>query len=240
MKRFLILIGILSFTFIPIAKAKEYYYTNKYGVSFTKQEYIFLSNLYFEGYQDYVTVQDYNNFKESDIESGQINIITSNSSIVPYDITQNTEYKEIKLTTSCNSSKCFLVTTLTWKKDPRVKSYDVIGAYFTNKDILNGDVSTYLMSSNGRTVYNNYKYDSNGVGCSVKLPSSGDIKVVQEFTVKKEGTINVSYQQAISNITLQNSKNYIFDRLGYGGVFSFQNGMANNFDKMQGLSYKLS
>ncbi len=114
-----------------VSAAESNFYTNKNGVSFTGKEYKFISDFYFDGYQDYMTYNDYEKFLASNIMKGEIKTITlddySNSRSLEYE----TKMKQLKLSSSC-ADDCFVVTTLIWKVIPAVKSYDLIGAYFDN------------------------------------------------------------------------------------------------------------
>lgn len=137
----IILLGMFLFLILPIdISAQEVeYYTNHYGVKFSKKEYEFISNFYFDGYQDYMTEKDYNQFIESDIINGVINTIVSDSENLSKELIHETTMKILKVSSSC-SSDCYVVTTLTWKSNPSVRSYDLIGA-FLNGTSLNGNVS---------------------------------------------------------------------------------------------------
>lgn len=182
----IILLGMFLFLILPIdISAQEVeYYTNHYGVKFSKKEYEFISNFYFDGYQDYMTEKDYNQFIESDIINGVINTIVSDSENLSKELIHETTMKILKVSSSC-SSDCYVVTTLTWKSNPSVRSYDLIGA-FLNGTSLNGNVSAkmYYDSSQASPKYSNKS--SNGLSSTFKLPStSKPINFVQEFRVQK-------------------------------------------------------
>jgi len=49
---------------------EEAYYTNGNGVEFTEEEYEFLSAMYWDGYQDLMTEDDYDEFIRSFHETG--------------------------------------------------------------------------------------------------------------------------------------------------------------------------
>ena len=65
-KLFLVISLIMVFAFTNVT-AREYYYTNDNGVSLTKEEYDFLSKFYWDGYQEYMTIDQYNDFIEKDL-----------------------------------------------------------------------------------------------------------------------------------------------------------------------------
>ena len=43
-------------------RADEVYYTNSHGVSLTEEQYNFLTELHFDGYQDYITEATHNKY----------------------------------------------------------------------------------------------------------------------------------------------------------------------------------
>lgn len=72
-KCYLGLFAIISlFTFNINTQAKEIYYTNKNEVAFTKEEYDFLSFMYWEGSQELMNQDDYQRFIASNIINGEI------------------------------------------------------------------------------------------------------------------------------------------------------------------------
>ena len=71
----LMLIVILSIMLIDITTVNAtnnnlLYYTNENGVTFSLEEYEFLSKMYWNGYQDIMTQADYEEFKDSNIING--------------------------------------------------------------------------------------------------------------------------------------------------------------------------
>lgn len=238
MKKKHLLIFILSLMLFTInASAKETYYVNDYGVSLTKEEYDFFSYMFWENSQNLITENDYEKFVNSNIISGELD------SNVYYEIeNRGTSFKDLdkslKITKSC-ASDCFISTTLTWNRNPAVRSYDVIGAYLENTNLVNNPVTT-IVSSGGNVTSDEIKKSNNGFGVSILLPKYGNSLVVnQTFKVKKGGTIYASYQHAMKSLTLTESKNYTLSKAGYGGVFKFSGTAANVYDKMSGVDINL-
>lgn len=218
---------------------EEYYYSNSKGVNFTKQEYDFISNFYFEGFQDYMTPEDYESFVNSDIMNGEIKTAVLEDTNLNKILYYETPMKILKVSSSC-STNCIVVTSLTWKSKPAVKSYDHIGAFFENTSLV-GSVKSYLLSGN---TYVSSSYDisnASGIASAIKLPDTNEaLNIVQEFSVKKSGSINVSYQHARKNISLANSKRFKISRNGYGGVFDYDEDITNYYDAMGGLTLNLA
>lgn len=232
----LILSANLFLWSINTTYAKEFY-QNKYGVAFTKEEYNFISKFYFKGYQDYMTIDDYNNFITSNIMNGELKIKESTPNyIIPYaEIEHTTNSKTIKLSASCMDSICYVSVLLTWKSAPKVRSHDLIGSYFSNTNMILKNNNK--MNIDGNYIYPiNQKENNNGISSTYKLPSSGsNIFVLDEFSVKKSGRITSSYQHAKKDITLNDSQNFTFSPNGLGGVFAFNYPVNQYYDGMLGV-----
>lgn len=233
-----ILCGIL---FTTNVYAKDIYYENKNGVTFTKEEYDFLSFMFWPGSQDLMTTNDYNKFINSGIMFGDIKsdeYVEKNIGIIPYAIEYDTPAKKLNIVSSCTSD-CLISVTLKWKGTPAIKSYDVIGAYLDNTS-LQSNIITALSTSSNTSYSNEIKQFNNGFGVSVELPRYGNNMVIsQTFRVARQGTVYASYQHATRSISLNDSKNYTLSRTGYGGVFNFSGTAANTYDRMNGVSISL-
>lgn len=236
---------ILNIIFVANVNAKEFFYINQYGVVFSKEEYNFLSDFYFEGYQNYMKIEDYIKFVNSNIMNKTIktSIKDDESNIGEYGVSSlsafhETSSKSIKISSAC-SNVCNISIVADWKKSPTIRSYDVIGAYLKNVTI-NISPSTSLYYSDGVISSSSTKKTSSGFGTSIKLPSTGEnIKIVQTFIVEPSGIIYASYQHAKKVSTLAKSQNYSIDRNGYGGVFLFDRTVESYYDAMGGVSIEL-
>lgn len=233
-----VVLSVLFFSFSMNVQAKEVYYLNKNGVEFTKEEYDFLSKMFWNGSQDLFTSSDYIKFIESDIMNGELDT----KYYIPmstYATTVKSGYKTLKISKSC-SRNCLISVTATWDSVPSVKSYDVIGARLDNTKLVNNGISTTVSSSSAFDSSNEKQILTGGFGVSVKLPTSGNnIVVNQTFRVEKKGTVYASYQHAMNNISLQDSKKYTISSGGYGGVFKFSGVASSTYDKMNGVSISL-
>ena len=233
---FICLIGL--FAFVPNVQAKEVYFVNQNNVEFTKEEYDFISYMFWDGAQDQMSLNDYNDFVNSNIMNGEL------ESQIYYDLplTRSTSIEDanrtLKIVKSC-SSNCFVSVTLTWKNSPTVRSYDVMGAYLSGTSLVNNP-TTSITTNGTTTTYRDIKKDTNGFGVSMKLPTYGTSMVInQSFRVNKGGTVYASYQHAMKSISLANSKNYTLSRSGYGGVFKFSGTALTTYDRMNGVSISL-
>ena len=220
-------------------KALETFYKNKNGVTLTKEEYDFLSQMYWNGYQSLMTLDDYEEFKNSKVMNGQIEVkeLNYNNYIMPYGTSIISGDKSLKIFKSC-SSNCLISVTLQWTSNPSVKSYDVMGAYIENTSFVDTP-RTLLVSTDSTTTITDLKKTNNGIGSSFKLPSGSNIKVNQIFKVNTGGHVYASYQHAKSNSTLAKSKDYTFSKFGYGGVFQFSDSSSNIYDGMTGVDIEV-
>ncbi len=231
------LVVVMLFGISLKVNAEEVYYTTPNGVELTENEYHYLKTLFWQDYIDNITEEKVEEYRNAGWFEGRL--VTSS-----YEDKENmcstrspsheTPYKKLAIGASC-TNECLVSIVTTWKVNPGIRSYDVIGAYLSNVS-LNSHTVTVVYSSVGTTTYNNLKTAYNGIGNSVKLPNSGsNIVVNMIFTTTPGGFIYGSYQHATENITLLVSKNYNFSLGGYGSVFSFYGNAIGKFDGMAGV-----
>lgn len=241
MKKIIIIICIISCFIIGNVNAKEQnYYTNSNGVSFSKEEYEFLNTIYFEGYVNYMTKADYNDFISSNIMSKEIKISMTDNQIVPFaEGSYSSPKKTVKIVSAC-SNTCTIIITAEWKTSPVTRSYDNIGAYLDGTSLIR-HAKTFVYSESESVSYSSLKKEKNRIAATIMLPRDGTrIWLTQEFEVTKSGKITTSYQHAMSKISLANSQKYSFSKNGYGGVFLFQNSIRSYYDAMRGVTISLS
>lgn len=222
----------------------ENFYINKNGIKFTEREYSFISDFYFEGYQDYMTISDYEEFKNSNIINGDINIQEKydydTNTLIPYaSSSHETPSKIFKLSSSC-SDDCTINVSVTWKKIPTTKSYDLMGAYYENISLNKLIISKmYYGGKIASPIENNLK--SNGFSSTFKIPNtSKSISISQTYKVSKGGRLYVSYQHAKNSVSLSESRKYEISKSGYGNVFKFDSSVMSKYDAMQGLNVYLN
>lgn len=242
MKKILYLVLFnLIFTCFSV-KAKTFY-INDNGVEFSKEQYSFISKFYFEGYQDYMTKSDYQEFVDSNIINGNIAIQEAYDygryGLVPYsNSSHETASKILQLSTSC-SKDCTVVVKAVWKKVPTTKTYDLIGAYFENTSLRGLELAQMYYGGNiSSSIENTIK--NNGLSSTFKLPNTNDlITIMQRYKVSKSGKLYVSYQHAKNSVSLAESRLYSFGPNGYGGVFNFDSSLRSKYDGMKGLNIYL-
>ncbi len=232
MKKSILIISLLSFIFFISSDnvfASDIYFVNDNNVSFSKEEYDFLTRLYWDGCQNLFTTSDYSRFVKSNIMNGELSVKV-NETIMPLGTYHETNAKVLKIAKVCNSD-CLISVVLTWKGYPNTRSYDVMGVYLENTS-LTSSPATFVTNSS-ETYMQKF---SNGFGVSLKLPTGNvDIVASQSFRVSKGGHVYASYQHAKSSISLANSKNYTLAKSGYGRVFKFSGTAVNIYDQMGGV-----
>ena len=216
--------------------AKEIYFTNSKGVSMTEEEYQFIGELYKEGFQNHITQELYDNIIDNNLMERELNKKTVIHQDNPFarGSYHTTSYKQLSITSSCDSTNCLIVIDLNWLANPAVRSYDVMGALFHNVTRQSTPITTYVDSLSSNNV-GTYKYASDGVGASFKLGTGTGLYITQQFYVSRGGTVFGSYQHATKAITLNESRNYNFHINGYGSVFQFGTVGLDVYDGMTGV-----
>lgn len=234
MKKILLLLIISFIGVLNVNASNNIYYTNENGVEFTKEQYDFFSSIYYDGYQNIMTEEDFNYFDTYYMNSDLVESKYSRNNIISRATSTSDVNKTLKISKVSMASYTIITITLTWNNTPMVKSYDVIGARFSGAT-YNSGLSTKLINSSSTTTINNNQTFTNGLGCSVPL-SGSSIKVTQTFKVTGSGTVYASYQHAKSSINLANSKKYTISSSGYGSVFKFTGTATSIYDQMNGVS----
>ena len=241
-RKLMVIITIILLSLSSNVKASSYYYVNSNGVGFTEEQYNYITKMYWNGYQEYITQDDLDYIDSLDVYEGnyerKIDIMGITS-----EMTRGSIYEKGRtfvMTKSCNTTQCHVVLGASWAGEPTVTSYDVIGARIANGASIKS-INTATVTAPGYSqVYSTPKTLTNGFGYSVQLPSSGVPTISTSLTTYLGGTIYGTYQHAMNNISLANSKKYSLSYSGYGHVFSFTGTAVNTYDQANGLSFSLS
>ena len=228
-------------------RADEVYYTNSHGVSLTEEQYNFLTELHFDGYQDYITEATHNKY----LSMGLYDEKVTKEVIEDFDDTGNSLYgtlhettaKRLELAYACGGNRCTMATTAEWKGTPRIISYDVIGSYLYGNLTRLSTPITYLYWSGQTIEFTDRVYSGNGYGCTALLQNSCvNMNVAQDVDIRVDGsgTFYSSYQHATKRITLETSKKYTTGFGGDGGVFFFYGSAVGVYDQMAGVDVHLS
>lgn len=222
----------------------ESYFENENGVILTKPEYDFIVELYNENYPSIITMDEYNTLKDNNIFGQEVKRVSSDDNLVNPSISllsgtnvaHETNYKRLEMGTACGTT-CMVSVTLIWKKAPTGRSYDLFGAMQVGSSTPTNVVSH--KTHNGK-VTNPVEYikSSSGVSATYLMPNDGDLGKLYfdlSFTVPKKGRITASYQHARKNITLVNSRKFMFNYNGYGHVHLFDQSVRATYDGMDGV-----
>ena len=229
---FVMFICLFSFSFVKA----ETYYTNKSGVEFSKQEYDFITNMYYEGYQENMTLESLERIRDLNLVNMPIEKV-STPEVMPL-ISSYEKGRTLSMVKSC-SSQCLVALTATWNGTPTVKSYDVIGFLLDGTTVKLYD-AVEVKGTNYSKVYGVPQKFSNGFGFSVLIPNTTNIKILSSFYAEPKGRVYGSYQHAMKNISEANSKLYTIDLLGAGSVFDFYGAAKDVYDEATGLDFVLN
>ena len=211
------------------------YFTNSNGVNLSESEYNFVSDVFWEGFQEIMTIEDYNKIFDDDLIGKEI-VKKTYTKYIPNNTrgtTVTTPQVQLTITKVCNTN-CLITTTARWLALANIRSYDVIGAYLQNTSLVS-TVTTRAVTTSASQSSNSIKNTSNGFGVSIKSPSGSNLTINQYYSVSLGGHVYASYQHAIRNITLTNSQQYTISRSGYGGVFLFNSPYNSYYDNMSGV-----
>lgn len=179
--------------------------------------------------------------------------------ISPYaDNTWTTNYKTLTITAipwSQGSINYSIMLFLQWNYIPTVRSYDVMAVRMDNF-AMNGATTSgtqaYVLSngSMGSVQYKylgtNMNYDEfKGFGISMNIVNDKlkDLYCYIELdAAMKQNTATVygSYQHAVDNVSLAQSKNYTINVVGMGKVINFADSVWGHYDDMNGVKMTVS
>ncbi|MBE6158509.1 MAG: hypothetical protein E7159_01635 [Firmicutes bacterium] len=248
MKKFLnyVMIFALLMIITTSVNAQEIYYENSYGITFTKEEYDFFSKMYYDGYQANMTEDDMKIFEGRELNPD--NVVSStyvDKSFNPGAIQTRATYHEtqakiLKISKSGVVDPLIAITAQ-WKYAPNVRSYDLIGAFFSGNISLITGTGSKVSYAGGSTYPSAETEVSNGFGSVLLLPANGrDIVVSSTFIARGSGTIFGSYQHAKKTISLNDAKSFSISYSGIGNVFYFSNmNIRAKYDAMQGVSVSI-
>ena len=245
MKKVLCFIFLCSM-FIGINSVKaSTYYTNQNGVDFDKEQYDFISEIYYDGYQNVMTQADLDKMIDKGIIGVEVKKYTMNSVglingnlIAPNATSTYYGGRTLTIGVGCGNSDCLTTLTAQWNTTPTVQSWDVIG--FRTYNVTNKDPNIASVSGTGYTVTytttsTQFKNFNNGFGYSVQLGNASDLMITTSMYSDIGGTAYGSYQHAVEAVTLNTSKSYTIGVGGYGSVFHFSGSAYGKYDAAPGV-----
>lgn len=245
MKKLLYLFAFV-FMFIGLYDVKaSTYYTNTKNVNFTKEQYDFVSEMFYDGYQEVMEQADLDKMVELDLIGKPISkkTITSDGLINDNPVNPRSTYvyyagRTLTIDVVC-TTQCLVALTAQWGCTPNIQSWDVIGMRYTSDVVVNyinlasvvgtGYSATYYTSST------QYQNQGNGFGYSVKLGNASNLKISTSMYTEPGGTVYGSYQHAVETVSLATSKLYTIGLGGYGYVFHFTGNAYGKYDGAPGV-----
>lgn len=241
-KRNILFLAFLLYStlFTIRVNAESIYYKNGNGVILSEQEYDFYSEFYWDGYQEYLTIEDFEKVKDMNIFDKEITKkeIINYSPVKERGSSVTSNLRTTTISKSC-SDKCLVSLVTSWNGLPYVKSYDVVGARVSNSNITYIQGALVTGNNYGKS-YSNPQVSNNGFGFSVLLPNVSNIRISVTFNTAKGGTVYGSYQHAMSNTTEFISKQYTIGAGEYGNVFRFTGNARMVYDNAAGVDIALN
>ena len=221
-------------------------YVNSNGVEFTNQQYEFITNMYYDGYQELMTQNDLDKMIELDLFNQPIISVESNNGLQfggSYMINGSTVTQNgvtTKITKAC-TTQCLVTLKATWSLIPTTNSYDVIGFRLANNATINNINIATITGNNYSVTYqpSSAQQFSNGFGYSAKLGNTLGMKITTSMYTSTSGTIYGSYQHATSNVTLATSQMYTISPSGFGNVFAFYGAALLKYNNAVGVDITL-
>ena len=221
----------------------EEYFRNQYGVSFTREAYDFFTELFYDGYQNLMTQEMYDEYEGFDFVNDEIEKvslcvndmpISMRDTVSPQDLTHFANYsRSLDLAKVCGAL-CRAALVVTWLGEPSVKSYDLAGAYLSGPTRISTPATTYS-STLESGLPSAMVYEDDGFGAVVPVPDGENIRVSQSFAYTGHGVIFMTHQHAVENISLTNAQSFTIGLSGYGNVFQFYGGAVDKYDQMNGV-----
>ena len=226
--------------------AEEFFYTNRQGVSFTKEQYDFFKTTFHEGFQEIVTQEMIDKLAGVDLSTIEVQKVgicpmtdyNASKRVNPRrddNLFIDTYAKSLEMSNLCFAGDCYVFATVEWHGEPTVKSLDLLGVYLTGTVTRESTPMTMISSSEGCDGEETVKYTSSGFGAVVQLIDGDDIFIDQSFRYSGTGTIFYSYQHAMSTISLSDAQLFNTALIGYGSVFDFYGNAVGVYDEMPGV-----
>lgn len=204
----IVMVIIVSFIFASSAYAKDAYFTNQYGVIFTEKEYNFISDFYFEGYQDYMKFSDYEEFLKSNIMNRKVKTIKNgdNFGLNDYSVLNSESFHE---TSSGNTS--IKLGTLASKSANYANNLKVMSA--DEREFLKPTEELYNVITLDNKIEMKLKYEDTKISKSTNLIDKLDdnFKKVVEIIKNYDFSFDLKEYKVTYNLVNRNEGNgYIF------------------------------
>lgn len=146
-----------------------------------------------------------------------------------------TQKEKISLSATCfeEENTCRVTFTMVWFKQPKIRSYDLVGVRLSNTILLD---EHYTILANDY-IEPEYVYNSHRGLMAVFDLKKDDIQTITEtFNVEYGGSIYATYQHAIKEVDIEEVKKFNFSPSGLGEVFSHKDKKIEEaYDDMPGI-----
>lgn len=146
-----------------------------------------------------------------------------------------TQKEKISLSATCfeEENTCRVTFTMVWFKQPKIRSYDLVGVRLSNTILLD---EHYTILANDY-IEPEYVYNSHRGLMAVFDLKKDDIQTITEtFNVEYGGSIYATYQHAIKEVDIEEIKKFNFSPSGLGEVFSHKDKKIEEaYDDMPGI-----
>ena len=228
---FIFLLGLILIPYTTYAEENEYY-INHNGVEIERNLYNELCDIYSIGYVEFLTHEEFENLTENGLSN-----VTKETYIEGNSFSKGPYYSTGSKSVSLVKNGSYITLLGSWIVVPNTKSYDVIAVRLSGVS-LDGSYSfkqSYVYGGNYNVIYNgNNQNFSNGFGSSAKLQNGTNQEYSLTFKVSGSGTVYGSYQHAVTQVTLNQSKNYTISSSGFGSVINFASSVSKYYDGMNG------
>lgn len=228
------LLGLLLTLKLNFVNARSIYYINQHDVKFTESQYNYFSNMFWDGYQEFITQDEFDYVDKLNLFESQIETTYLKENDLQLYSTMTEKSRTLIMNKSC-SSQCYISLQANWNAKPKVKSYDVIGARLSGVSLVKAG-NAYVIGDNFNKSYSSPDIKNNGFGYSVKLENVSNLKVNVSFFTTTGGTVYGAYEHSRKNISLNTSKLYTISQGGQGNVFNFTGAASSVYDEANGLS----
>ena len=228
----LLILCILFFDNVKANTTDEaIFYSNDLGTKFSEKEYNFINQMFYEGYQKYITKDELEKMRISNIIKDEIEKIEIP---VVNEYSLNNGGRVLNLTKSCGTT-CLVAMNISWNSIPQIKEYDVLGFRIENVEIKSTN-SVKISANNYSKTYSYNKSSKEGRGFSIVLPNANNIKISASIYATKGGKVYGAYQHAKEKVSLDVSKLYNFSSSGSGKVMQFYGKAFGKYDDINGLN----
>lgn len=211
-------------------------------------------DIVFEKVKFYKVITYYNNYflysNENDIHSKVVEISEDDYLNEDYvEVNNNgiveTTYKKVVTSILKNNKKYKYKNVVTWKKMPKVRSYDIISIGYNSSVKLSGNPNFKLKYGSTSSTKSSFKKSGSGVSAIFELPNGSYDNIVIELYFDVEKNIDATiltqkisgdYAHSVSSVTFNDSLKH---NVNLSGI-NFDSSVINKFDDIPCVSVSIN